>query len=227
MLTIKKQFLILWVLCLIGTLSILPLVEILQNAAVKPKYYFYALTQAGILYGFTIFFGLKLAHNLHFQVFPEKLNITSICKDILTGTLLAFIIYALDIYVFKLTEIIDFPNPALGLKLVASLYGASNEEVLMRLFLVSLFIKIFSILFKKNKSNFSIYLSIFLSAILFGAGHLPTMASITELTPLVVTRTLALNGLGGLEFGWLYWRKSLLSAMIAHGITDIVFAFLP
>lgn len=227
MLTMKKQFFVLWILCLIGTLSVLPLVEILQGTTVKPKYYFYALTQAGVLYGFIIFFGLKLAHNLHFQVFPEKFNRMNIFKDFLIGAFLAFILYTLDLYVFKLSEIVHFPNPALWLKLVASLYGAFNEEVLMRLFLVSLFVKIFSLVFKRDKSNFSIYLSIFLSAILFGVGHLPAMANITELTPLVVTRTLTLNGLAGIIFGWLYWRKSLLSAMLAHGTADVVLAFFP
>jgi len=31
-----------------------------------------------------------------------------------------------------------------------------------------------------------------------------------------------LNGLGGLAFGWLYWKQGLESAMIAHFSADIV-----
>jgi membrane protease YdiL (CAAX protease family) len=44
----------------------------------------------------------------------------------------------------------------------------------------------------------------------------------SKLNPLVITRALVLNGLGGLAFGWLYWKQGLESAMIAHLSTDIV-----
>ena len=54
------------------------------------------------------------------------------------------------------------------------------------------------------------------SALLFGAGHLPTTATLMPLTPLVITRALLLNGLGGIVFGWLYWKRGLLAAMLAH-----------
>jgi membrane protease YdiL (CAAX protease family) len=31
-----------------------------------------------------------------------------------------------------------------------------------------------------------------------------------------------LNGIGGLLYGWLYWRQGLTLAMVAHGGTDLV-----
>jgi len=95
----------------------------------------------------------------------------------------------------------------------------------MWLFLVSLLIKLFSILFKStaNKHIF-IWIFIIIAAIVYGAGHLLAMASITALTPLVITRTL-IHGIAGIVFGWLYRRKSLAGAMIAHGTADIVLAF--
>jgi membrane protease YdiL (CAAX protease family) len=31
-----------------------------------------------------------------------------------------------------------------------------------------------------------------------------------------------LNGLGGLAFGWLYWKRGLESAIMAHFSADIV-----
>ena len=42
------------------------------------------------------------------------------------------------------------------------------------------------------------------------------------LTPLVIARTLVLNGLAGVVFGWLYWRRGLLAAMVAHFTFDLV-----
>jgi len=55
-----------------------------------------------------------------------------------------------------------------------------------------------------------------------GAGYLPTTAVLLPLTPLVIARALLLNGIGGMIFGWLYWKRGLLAAMMAHFSTDIV-----
>ena len=54
------------------------------------------------------------------------------------------------------------------------------------------------------------------AALLFGALHLPYTATIVPLTATVVLRAVLLNGIGGILFGWLYWRKSLEAAMLAH-----------
>ena len=61
-----------------------------------------------------------------------------------------------------------------------------------------------------------------LAALLFGVGHLPATASLLPLTPLVVSRALILNGLLGLAMGWLFWKRGLESAMLAHGMTDVL-----
>ena len=50
----------------------------------------------------------------------------------------------------------------------------------------------------------------------------PKMAAVLPLTALVVARALVLNGLGGIIFGWLYWKRGLLAAMLAHFSTDVV-----
>ena len=51
---------------------------------------------------------------------------------------------------------------------------------------------------------------------------LTTLASLVPLTPLVIARTVVLNGLLGIIFGWLYWRHGLEAAMISHFSADIV-----
>ncbi len=61
-----------------------------------------------------------------------------------------------------------------------------------------------------------------LAAVLFGLGHLPTTAALVVLTPMVVARAIVLNGLVGVVCGWLYWRESILAAMVAHFFGDIV-----
>jgi hypothetical protein len=47
---------------------------------------------------------------------------------------------------------------------------------------------------------------------------------VVSLTPIVVIRTVLLNALGRVVFGWLFWRRSLEAAMVAHGSVHIVFA---
>lgn len=67
-----------------------------------------------------------------------------------------------------------------------------------------------------------LWAAVVVTALLFGVAHLPATATIWPLTPLVVTRALLLNGLGGLVFGWLYWKQGLVAAMVAHLSTDLV-----
>ena len=67
-----------------------------------------------------------------------------------------------------------------------------------------------------------VWTAIVATALLFGAGHLPTTAAMLPLTPLVIARALLLNGIGGVLFGWLYWKRGLLAAMLAHFSADIV-----
>jgi hypothetical protein len=43
------------------------------------------------------------------------------------------------------------------------------------------------------------------------------------LTPVVILRAVGLNALLGLVFGWLFWRRSLEHAMIAHIATRLAF----
>ena len=59
-------------------------------------------------------------------------------------------------------------------------------------------------------------------AILFGLGQLPNAAMVMQITPTVVVLALALNGIAAVSFGYLYWKRGLESAMIAHFCADFV-----
>jgi len=107
---------------------------------------------------------------------------------------------------------------------LASFEGGLAEEVLLRLFIMTLLVWI-TFKIKKTKEGkptaIGIWIAIILSAILFGLGHLPITSTVTAITPVVVIRAIVLNGIGGIIFGWLYWKKGLESAMIAHFTADI------
>jgi membrane protease YdiL (CAAX protease family) len=60
------------------------------------------------------------------------------------------------------------------------------------------------------------------SALAFGAGHLPAAAAaVGRLDPATVGYVLAFNGAFGLVAGFLFWRRGLEAAMIAHALAHV------
>ena len=107
--------------------------------------------------------------------------------------------------------------------LLASFYGAIPEELLMRLGLMTLLVWVGARLTRTSPPRpVVVWTAVVIAALLFGAGHLPTTAAMLTLTPLVIARALLLNGIGGIVFGWLYWKRGLLAAMLAHFSADVV-----
>jgi len=235
-----KIFFILLSLSLISVICIFPYVLSLQGELLKKigqpiEFIFLVqLTQSLILFSVVIFFGLIFTKKINFQLpliksLLEKRGYKEVLKNILGKSVLigiatAIIIYVLDTLFTTLGAAIStHQNYApIWQKLLAALYGGATEEILMRLFLMSFFIWLGMKIFKqKRPTRAGIIISIFLAAIIFGLGHLPITASLTTLTPLIITRAVILNGVGGIIFGWLFWKKGLEAAMIAHFTTDI------
>jgi membrane protease YdiL (CAAX protease family) len=100
------------------------------------------------------------------------------------------------------------------------LYGGVFEEVLLRLFLMSLLVWLFYKVFNRKNKNvpkWCYWISILLAAGLFAAGHLPaTTMLFGDLTGMILFRCFLLNGVGGILFGYLYWKKGLEYSMTAH-----------
>jgi len=109
---------------------------------------------------------------------------------------------------------------------LASFYGGTTEEILLRLFMLSLFAWIGRFVNRASDGRpgeIALWVANILSAILFGLGHLPaTAAAGLPMDALVITRAIVLNGLAGLVFGWFYWKHGLEAAMVSHFSCDIV-----
>ena len=109
--------------------------------------------------------------------------------------------------------------------MLASFYGGIAEEILLRLFVMSLFVWLGRLISKTPDSKpttLVFWIANILAAVLFGLGHLPATSLLVPLTPLIVIRAIVLNGLLGIVFGWLYWKRGLESAMISHFSADLV-----
>jgi membrane protease YdiL (CAAX protease family) len=110
-------------------------------------------------------------------------------------------------------------------RFLACFYGGIYEELFTRLFLLSLFAWIANRSWRKpapELSNSAFWFANIFAAILFGLGHLPSASLFMSITPLVVVAALLLNGIAGIAFGYLYRRRGLESAMIAHFTADFV-----
>ena len=96
------------------------------------------------------------------------------------------------------------------------LYGGITEEILIRFGLMSFLAWLFST-FLKRKTAAIYWTSILLAALIFALGHLPLVLLLTSTpTALLISYILIGNGLGGIIFGYLYWKKGLESAILGH-----------
>lgn len=152
----------------------------------------------------------------------------SATAGILVGALVGVVVLAaLLLLVPHLPNLpfVSVSHMAIWKRFLACFYGGIHEEILMRLFFLSLFGWLGTKLFQKVKNKLggvTFWIANILVAILFGLGHLPSASLVMPITPLVVVAALLLNGIAGIAFGYLYWKRGLESAMIAHFCGDFV-----
>ena len=232
--TNSKLFLILWALTIITSILVLPYVlnaeakMLLSNGLSIEEIILISIIQGVIIFGISTFLGLILAKKTGFElplltafIEHKKINYKNTLKlSIAIGIITGILIIILDVFVFQ--QPIAF-NTIWWQGLLASFYGGIAEEILMRLFLVSLIAFILTKLFRKKQPGKNIlWFSIIAISIVFGLGHLPITSTMTTITPLIITRAIILNGIAGTIFGYLYWKKGLESAIISHFSADIV-----
>jgi hypothetical protein len=248
-----RVFLILWIASILAAIAVLPYVLELQASTLEqldlpiPLAALLALQiiQSGLIFGILIFLGMLLAKRiglgtpiLDFVTRGESIadRLRAILPiSIGLGILAGMLIIGLDVYIFQpalIQELGEQANvlnqtaqPTAWKGFLASFYGGITEEILLRLFTMSLLAWLGSFISKTENgkpTTIIFWIANILAAILFGIGHLPAASLILPLTTLFVIRVILLNCIGGIVFGWLYQTRGLESAMIAHFSTDIV-----
>jgi membrane protease YdiL (CAAX protease family) len=247
-----KVFLIVWVACLVGVLAIIPYSLTLQAPALAqsalppmPVIVLASLIQSGLLFAVAAAAGLFFAYRiglglaiLEAKLAGEKVGArirAVLLPSIVLGVLGSLVIIALDAWGFipllrselgtQAQRLALSAQPPAWQGLLASLYGGIDEEVLLRLFVMSLLAflgKFVSHTAEGRPALAVLWIANVLAAILFGLGHLPATAALVPLTPLVILRAVVLNGALGIAFGYLYFTRGLESAMLSHFSADIV-----
>jgi len=114
--------------------------------------------------------------------------------------------------------------------LLASFYGGFTEELILRLFFLSVLALLLRFLFARSRRDLPdgiFWTANVVAAVLFGLGHLPAVPVAVEITGTLVAYVILLNGILGVLFGWLFRKHGLEAAMLAHFAADIVLHVIP
>lgn len=243
------EFAILWVAALIGVACVMPYTleltaSVIAKARERKRLPQWVLVvaqgaQSLVLFGLVTGFGLLIAH--HIGLGAPLLEGLLAGKPIATQTLAllapALILGVGSSALLLIVEIAVFwprlpqsmresaPIPALWKRFLASFYGGIDEEILLRLFVLSLLAWLIGFVWHQPNglpTPGAFWFANVLAAVLFGLGHLPATAALAKLNALLVVRAIVLNGIVGVATGYLFVRYGLEAAMLAHFSADLV-----
>jgi hypothetical protein len=107
------------------------------------------------------------------------------------------------------------------------LYGGIAEELISRWGMMSLFVWICWRLAARPSAvpAWCFWMGAAAAALLFALGHVPVLyALVDQPSPALLAAVIGGNALPGLLFGWLFWRRGLEAAMLAHASAHLVAA---
>lgn len=247
----KRMFFILWLAGMAGVLSFLlvdlsklidlfPLPPEVEKPTVTPLLKFGSLLQPAILLAIAVLIGTALARKVGFsspaaealarggdtiQAFRPQW-VPGVVGGIVGGIAIVAIAAIWKPFlppdvvrrVAELGNLLPIPTRIL--------YGGFTEELLLRWGLMTLLVWIPWRVFQKQdevpKPLFVIS-AILISSLVFAIGHLPIASLLVpKLTIALTSYVIAANSAFGLIAGYLYWKKGLESAMLAHILTHIV-----
>lgn len=155
----------------------------------------------------------------------HQTDVISLIKYGVIGGIIGGILVLIIGYIFN--PILPAEFKELGEKLKPSLaarflYGGITEEILVRYGIMTFLIWILSKIFKE-KPPFIYWLGILIAAIIFALGHFPiAYQAVGNPSTLLLIFILIGNSIGGIIFGWLYWKRGLESAIVGHIFLHII-----
>ena len=154
-----------------------------------------------------------------------EIKVSEILKYGVIGGILSGVLIMIVSVIFTPMLPLEFKElgESMELSLAARfLYGGLTEEIMMRFGLMSFIVWLFSKIFKELKP-IVYWLGIGIAAVIFALGHFPVAYQAVENPSTgLLTYILIGNTVGGVIFGWLYWKKGLEAAFIAHIFAHVV-----
>jgi hypothetical protein len=107
--------------------------------------------------------------------------------------------------------------------ILASVDAGVQEENFSRLFLMTLFVWLGSLVSRQadgRPTQRVFWIAVILSAVLFGWSHIDDKLAEPAIQAFTLVIILAVNTMFGIIFGWLYWQLGLECAILAHFLID-------
>jgi len=192
------------------------------------------LAQSSVLIALAVWAGVALAgkvglHAPAFEALAARRPLApglgpQLLPGLIAGVLGGMLLFAVNRSApAALTQLLEHFTPPILARL---LYGGFTEEILLRWGFMTVVIWLaWRLLQHRTGAPRTVYmwLGIVISAVAFGAGHLPAASMLVgKLTAEVVTFVVVANSVFGVLFGYLFWRYGLEAAMIAHGVAHLV-----
>jgi len=112
--------------------------------------------------------------------------------------------------------------------LAVSFGAAVGEEVWFRLGLMTMMIWVVARVTGRLEARpVVVWPIIIFTSFAFGLAHVPQLMSYGAASSAAVAATVLGNVAVGILYAWCYWRRSLIAAMVAHFVVDIVLHALP
>ena len=105
------------------------------------------------------------------------------------------------------------------------LYGGIIEELLLRWGVMTLLVWLAWRLLQKGQGKPRVIFfvnAIIISSVVFGLGHLPLVSALGMDFTAIISSVVVANSIFGLIAGYLYWKKGLEAAIIAHMLAHVV-----
>lgn len=247
----KKMFIILWLAGMSGVASFLlvdlprlievfPLPSAVEKPTVTPLLKFGSLLQPAILLSLAVYVGIALARKVGLsspvaealasggntiQAFRPQ-SLPGLVGGVAGGVAITAVAVIWKPYlppdvvgrVSELGSILPIPTRIL--------YGGFTEELLLRWGFMTLLVWIPWRAFQNRDAvpkPLYVIIAILISSLLFAIGHLPIASLLVpELSFVLTSYVITANSIFGLIAGYLYWKKGLESAMLAHMLTQVV-----
>ena len=174
------------------------------------------------------FFGCLLANSLGLWKpirFEKKQLLKALLYSVIGGVIFSLDKWTFGVWIPEVGASYEVPITVHNW-LGSILYGGIVEELMLRLFFMSLLDWAIWKIFFRQKEKVPVKVLVIanvVAALLFAAGHLPaTFLLFGELTPMILLRCFLLNGSFGLLFGYLYRKFGIQYAMVSHAMFHIV-----
>lgn len=239
-----RLFIVLFGLGLLGVFSLLQVPVQLPagvEAPLSPELLqWIGIAQSALLLAIAVTIGLFTASKVGLAAPVANAVVTGqpwwpLLRGQLRPALVGAILGAIVLFVYGLLQPLLMPELLVAAQgtevplLMRVLYGGITEEILLRWGIMSLLVWLLWRVGQRGQGvvhSGIVWSGTLAAALLFGVGHLPALAAfgVAFTVPMVLAVVIG-NALAGVIFGWLYWRKGLEAAILAHAGTHVITIF--